>query len=203
MGPDEAIRVAEPAGEGPTARYMRRAAVELHAYISWGFVELLDGKLHNSASIAAPDGSLILTCRKINLWGNDFLWSKPGLEPPAVVQTDLGLVSVVVCRDVRDKIPDNIPRIATKGPPLFEGKRVDLVAMCVNWGKGGFPSTSWMEFVADNRCTAVIANRWGEEENGTFSQDFGHGGSAIVEPDWTVHTNGLKFNADCVVSVAL
>lgn len=203
LSADEAIRVAEPAGEGQTSKFMRRASVELNSYVAWGFIELLDGCLFNSASISGPDGSMLVTYRKINLWGNDFLWATPGISPPEVVMTELGLMSVVVCRDVRDKIPGNIPRTASKDPPLFDGKRVDIVAMCVNWGKGGFPSTSWMEFVADNKCTAVIANRWGEERNGTFCQDFGQGGSAIIESDWKVHTGGLKFGEDCVVSTAI
>jgi len=203
MNPEEAFKVAEPAIDGVTARFMRRTAVELKAYMVWGFVELKDGRLYNSVSVAAPNGSIILTSQKINLWGNDFLWAKPGIDPPPIIQTEFGLLSAIICRDVRDKIPANIPRIAAKDPHFFDGRKVDVVAMCVNWGKGGFPSTSWMDFVADNKCTAVIANRWGDEKNQTFTQDFGHGGSAIVEPDWTVHTGGLRFNEDCVVSAAI
>jgi hypothetical protein len=60
-----------------------------------------------------------------------------------------------------------------------------------------------MDFVANNGCTLVVANRWGEERNGSFSQDFGHGGSAVVEKDWTVHTGGLAFGEDCVVTAAI
>ena len=125
-----------------------------------------------------------------------------------MVKTPFGQTSLVVCRDLRDKIPSNIPRperIASGGPAMFDGQALDMVAACVNWGKGGFPPTSWMDFAADNRCTLVIANRWGVErvEEIGFEQDFGHGGSAIIQPDWTVHTGGLKFGEDCVVTAAL
>jgi predicted amidohydrolase len=153
-----------------------------------------------------PDGKLLAGYRKINLFGNDFLWAKSGDKPAQIAQTELGLMSVVICRDIRDKIPENIPRTASEGPPLFDGQRVELVAACANWGKGGFPANAWMDFVADNKCTLVLANRWGKEENdshGEYTQDFGQGGSCIIEPDWTVHIDGLKFRQDCVVTAAL
>lgn len=203
MNRDEAQEVAELATDGITARFMKRAASDFQSYVVWGFVESRGGALFNSASIAGPDGLVLATNAKLNLWGNDFLWASPGVEPPAIVRTDFGALSAIVCRDVRDKIPTSVPRTASKEPPLFQGKKVDVVAMCVNWGKGGFPSTSWMDFVVENGCTAVIANRWGEERNGSFVQDFGQGGSAIVLPDWRVRTDGLRFGEDCVVSAIL
>ena len=197
---DEAGRVCEKP-DGPTFRAMRGVALELKAYVAWGYVEYGEGgRLHNSSTMVDPRGNRITSCRKVNLWGNDFLWATPGEEAAEVVRTELGRTSIVVCRDLRDKVPQNIPRTASKEPPLFGGEAVDLVAACVNWGKGGFPSTSWMDFVANNACTLVVANRWGEERNGSFSQDFGHGGSAVVEKDWTVHTGGLAFGEDCVVT---
>jgi predicted amidohydrolase len=202
MSREEAGRVCERQ-DGPTFRAMRAAAQDLKAYVAWGYVELGEsGRLHNSAAMVDPDGSIVTRYRKVNLWGNDFLWATPGEVSAPIVRTELGRTSLVVCRDLRDKIPQNIPRTASskKEPPLFLEQPVDLVAACVNWGKGGFPSTSWMDFAANNACTLVVANRWGEEMNGSFSQDFGHGGSAIVEKDWTVHTGGLTFGDDCVVT---
>lgn len=202
LNKEDAARVCEKQ-DGPTFRYMSGVAQELKSYLSWGYVESDGSCLYNSASMVDPDGKLVSSYRKINLFSNDFLWSKPGESPAKVVKTDLGNISVVVCRDLRDRIPNNIPRISTRIPRMFDGKNVDIVAACVNWGKGGFPATQWMDFASDNGCTLVLSNRWGSESNGAFSQDFGAGGSIIIEPDWTVHTGGLKFGEDCLVTALI
>ena len=73
----------------------------------------------------------------------------------------------------------------------------------MNWGKSGYPSPSWMDFVADNKTTLIVANRWGEEEGSNgYKQDFGQGGSIIIEPDWKCHTGGMIFNSNCVVTAS-
>jgi len=196
---EQAGMVAERA-DGPTFRTMRAVAIELKAYVSWGYIEHDHGDLFNAATLVGPDGVLLSQYRKVNLWGNDFLWAKPGLNSAPIVQTELGRMSIVVCRDLRNKIPQNIPRTASKSVPLFDDQPIDIVAASVNWGKGGYPSTSWMDFAVDNGCTLVIANRWGEERNGKFTQDFGQGGSIIIEKNWTCHTGGASFGEDCVVT---
>ncbi len=197
LNTDQAAAVAEP-WDGPTMTSMRYFAVSADTHVAWGYVESdpATGLLHNSATLLSPDGVVIARHRKMNLWGNDFLWATPGSAPPPVVETELGMMSVIVCRDLRDRMP-KLPRTAS-----LYGDKPDVVAACTNWGEGGFPSTTWMDFVAENSCTMVVANRWGEETSGSFSQDFGHGGSAIIGRDWKVHTGGLKFGADCVVSAA-
>lgn len=202
---EEAIEVAE-LPDGPTFRKMRGVAVALSSFVSYGYLEIdtETGSLYNSASMIAPDGKVVSHYRKINGWGNDYLWYTPGADPARIAPTEFGDASVVVCRDLRDKIPTNIPGSnRSEESDLFRNKTVDIVAACVNWGKGGFPSTTWMDFVGDNKCTLVVANRWGIERNGGFEQDFGHGGSAIIDKHWKVHTDGLQFNADCVVSASL
>ncbi len=200
LNKDEASRVCE-ASDGPTFRFMRGVALELKAYVSWGYVETDGTHLYNSASLVGPDGKLLTSYRKVNLWGNDFLWATPGIASAPVVETDFGSTSIVVCRDLRNKIPQNIPRVAAKSIPLFSGQKLDLVAASVNWGKGGYPSTSWMDFATDEKCTLIIANRWGEELGSHgFKGEFGQGGSIIIEPDWTCHTGGVEFSKDCVVT---
>lgn len=204
LSAEEAILVSEP-WDGRTFKTMRSVANSLKAYIAWGYVEIDGDRLYNSATIVAPNGVVVCRYRKNNLWGNDFLWASPGRERPHVVDTELGKISVIVCRDLRDKIPTNLPRQASEGKSFFsESQSPDIVAACVNWGDGGFPSTKWMDFAADNKCNLVIANRWGEENsNNGFKQDFGKGGSIIIEPDWTTHTSGLKFNNNCVVTAVI
>jgi predicted amidohydrolase len=203
---DEAWPVAENLSDpanSPTFSSMKKIAIDLKSYVVWGFIESKGNTLCNSAALVGPDGNLITSYSKINLWGNDYLWATPGENAPDVVKTDIGNISIIVCRDIRDKIPDNIPRIAKSEPIFPEGQKIDIVAAPVNWGKSGFPSVSWMNFAANNNCTLVVANRWGEERNGDFKNDFGQGGSIIVEKTWVTHTDGLLFNQDCVVSTAL
>jgi predicted amidohydrolase len=200
---EEAAQVSESV-EGPTFEAMKRISQKLKCYIAWGYVEVdTAGKLYNSCSLVDPNGRLVESYRKMNLWGNDFLWATPGIDNPSVVNTELGLMSLVICRDLRDKNPTNIPRVASNSG-LFCGKKVEVVAACTNWGKGGgFPSTTWMDFAADNKCTLVVSNRWGEECNGSMVQDFGQGGSCVIDPTWKVHTGGLVFGSNCVVSAAI
>jgi predicted amidohydrolase len=198
---EEAANVAER-WDGPTFRNMRDAAVELEAYLAYGYLESDGSRLYNSATMIDPTGKVVCRYRKVNLWGNDFLWATPGSEIPPIVQTDFGTISTVICRDIRAKIPSNIPRVASS-VPFFAEEKPQFIAACTNWGKGGFPSTTWMDFATNNQCTLILANRYGVESNGAFSNDFGHGGSLIIEPNWKVHTKGLKFGENCVVSAAL
>jgi predicted amidohydrolase len=203
LGRDEAARVSE-AFDGPTFRAMRGVAVELKAYVAWGYVEVADGKLHNSCSMVGPDGALVSSYRKINLYSCDYLWATPGEESAPIVDTELGRTSVVICRDIRDKIPENIPRVA-KEKSLWRGKRVEIVAGMTNWGSGGgYPPVTFMNFAADNHCTLAVADRWGDENvPGTeFVSKFGTGKTAIITSKWDVHTGGMVHGADCVVSAA-
>jgi predicted amidohydrolase len=198
---NEVAQIAERF-DGPTFLAMRSIAIQAMAYVSWGYPEVDEnGSLYNSGSVVAPNGDLVTRYRKINLWGNDFFWAISGTEAAPIVQTDIGLLSLIICRDLRDKIPANIPRFGSEaGKRHYEGRRVDVVAASTDWGKGGFPANAWMDFAADNRCILAVANRWGEEKNASFIQDFGQGGSIIIEPNWKVHIGGLEFGANCVVS---
>lgn len=202
---EAAISVSE-SWDGKTFKSMRGVATTLKSYVAWGYVESDGSRLYNSATIVSPDGSVVCRYRKLNLWGNDFLWASPGTDPPRVVSTDIGLMSLAICRDIRNVVPALVPRRASddqgdSGGPLYGRERPEIVAACVNWGDGGFPPVKLMDFVASNRCTLAVANRWGVEESSHgFSQDFGLGGSVIIEPDWKVHTSGLEFGKDCVVT---
>jgi len=197
---EEAWKAAERF-DGPTFREMRGVATELSSYVVYGFLEADGDKLHNSSLIISPDGDIVSRYRKVNLWGNDFLWATPGTETPTVVNTDFGTLSHIICRDIRARIPSNIPRQAST--PFFKDIKPKYVATCANWGKGGFPSTTWMDFAANHKCNLIISNRYGQETNNNFTNDFGNGGSLIIQKDWKTHTNGLKFNSDCVVSARI
>jgi predicted amidohydrolase len=200
MTKDEAARVCEKQ-DGPTFRLMRGIALELKAYVSWGYIESDGTNLYNASTLVGPNGIILTSYRKVNLFSNDFLWATPGYTSAPVVETEFGNTSIVVCRDLRNKIPSNIPRLAANSVPLFGSQKLDLVAANVNWGKSGYPANSWMEFVADNHCTLMVSNRFGCEEGSyNYSQDFGQGGSIIIEPNWKCHIGGINFDNNCVVT---
>jgi predicted amidohydrolase len=202
---EEAARVAE-IFDGSTFKAMRAFAIRAKAYVTWGYPEADGtGRLYNSCTMVSPDGEIVTKYRKINLWGNDYFWATSGEEAAPIVQTEFGLTSVIICRDLRDKIPSNIPRLAAEsGKRHYEGRRVDIVAASTDWGKGGFPSTTWIDFATNNRCVLVVANRWGDEHGSySFVQDFGQGGIAVIEPGKKVHINGIQFSSDCVVTAVL
>lgn len=200
---DQASAVAERF-DGPTFDRMSSLARDIDSYVSWGYVEVgEDDRLYNSATMVNPDGEMVTSTRKINLYSTDFLWATPGIEPARVVDTEFGRTSIIICRDIRDQIPANIPRTASDRP-MFLGEKLQLVAACTNWGSGGgYPPTTFMDFVADNQCTMVVADRWGKEKNEGLSSEFGSGKTVIISADWRVHTGGMIHGQDCVVSQAL
>jgi predicted amidohydrolase len=177
-----------------TTRAMRILAETFQVHLVWGMVEKEGGTdfLFNSQVYVAPDGTWVRGA-KINRWGADFLWAKAGRANPPIVEIDddgkTRKVGLLVCRDVRDKKDDK------KWTSFYEKGDADIVCLSANWGDGGFPSVSWMEFVEDNDAVLIIANRYGKEG----PNDFGEGGSCIICPPDEVHCEGLTWNADCIV----
>lgn len=201
LGPDEAAMVAEPT-DGQTFQAFRRLAMMAEVYLAYGFVEDSGTDLHNSAQILSPSGEVVLHVRKCFLAGSDYLWATPSDEAPAIVETELGRMTAVVCRDLKDDPPGS--QEGAKGG-LFGGQPVDIVCGLTNWGKGFFPSSKWVEFAQGNECVLVVSNRWGYEVNeskkhGKYVSDFGDGGTCIISPDGRVHIGGLRFGEDCVVA---
>jgi len=179
--------------EGLTMRVMRRLAEAFNVHLVWGMVEEDPGTkfLHNSQVLLSPDG-FFTSYQKINRWGSDYLWSQPGLSNPPVAQIDLGgslvKVGLLICRDVRDKKDD-------KWSDFYEKGDADIVCLSANWGDGGFPAVSWMEFVEDNGTALIVSNRYGKE----CPNDFGEGGICVIQKDGFVHTDGLLWERDCIV----
>ena len=165
-----------------------RAAKRFGVYIVWGLAEREAGtdKLFNSQVLMTPDGTWE-SYRKVNFFGNDFLWAHEGRANPPVVATPHGKVGLLICRDVRDK--------STKLDSFYEKGDADIVAFSANWGKGGFPATHWMDFAKDNKVQLIVSNRYGLEVH----NDFGLGGSCVISPDGKVSCEGLVWGEDCIV----
>ena len=157
--------------------------------VVWGLIEKDPGsdKLYNSQVLITPTGKFI-SYRKINKWANDYLWASPGEANPPILEVDGKKIGLLICRDVRDKFDKD-------WSDFYEPGDADIVCLSANWGDGGFPAVSWMEFAKDNKMTLIVANRYGQEQN----NNFGEGGVCVVYPDQRVVCDGLRWNADCIV----
>jgi len=169
-------------------------AKEYDAHLAWGLVEkdFGTGNLHHTQVLMCPDGSFE-SHRKVNFFGNDFLWATEGrANPPIREILDRNgkpwKVGLLVCRDVRDKKDD-----AWKA--FYEVGDADIVVLSANWGDGAFPATPWIEFARDNDAWLVVSNRYGKE----VPNDFGEGGVCVVSPKGKVQCEGLQWSQDCIV----
>lgn len=187
---EELIDSGRP-GSGPS-RSMQvygTLAQKLGVTIVWGVMEKNTGagKLYNSQVLISPDGSWIFY-RKINKWGNDYLWATSGESNPPIHMVEGKKVGLLICRDVRDRYDDDWKDFYEKGD-------ADIVCLSANWGDGGFPAVGWIDFAKDNNVILVVSNRYGQEEN----NNFGEGGVCVVFPDERVACEGLRWSEDCIV----
>lgn len=184
---EEARAFAEPVISGRTSRAMTDLCASLDVHVAYGFMEAGDdGKLYNGQALVGPEG-VRSSCRKLNHWGNDYLWASAGTVSPPVVVVEGRRVGLLICRDVRDK-SDSLSDI-------YEPGDADVIAYSSNFGDGAFPSGSWVRFAKRNRVHFVVSNRYGREEN----NDFGEGGICVIHPDGRVHCRGVEWSKPCIV----
>ncbi len=206
MGASEANQVAQDvskmgSGFRLTLDWFQELSISLNAPIVFGFVRKEGGELFNSQMMVFPQEQRPVVYDKANSFANDHLWATPGYDRPKVVdwthirplgprtQTSATFtIGGLICRDICNE--------SKADEELYQKDEVDIVAFSANWGAGGFPAASWVEFAKDQNCWLVVANRYGTERN----NDFGFGGSCIISPSGKVHCGGLKFKEDCVIS---
>lgn len=192
MGNEDVAPFAEvlSASSGSFA-VLSKLARDLGVAIVWGLPtkDAGTGEFHNSQVYVGPTGDYVVY-HKVNPFGNDYLWATPGrANPPVIRCVATGRkVGLLICRDIRDKKDDN-------WSSFYEPGDADIVAFSAAWGDGGFPATTWMEFVANNRVALVVSNRYGQET----CNNFGEGGSCIVLPSGKVQCKGLRWSEDCIV----
>lgn len=184
---EEARPFAESAEEGRTSQTMMNLCSRFDVYVAYGFMAVDDdGKLYNCQNLVGPQG-VKASCRKLNQFGNDWLWATAGTESPPVVTIDGQRVGLMICRDIRDKT-DSLSA-------LYEPGDADVIAYSSNFGNGAFPSGSWIKFAKKNKVHMIVANRFGRETN----NDFGEGGICIIAPDGKVNCRGLEWSKPCIV----
>jgi 5-aminopentanamidase len=148
-----------------------------------GFCELgEDSKLYNSAVMVDADG--VIACyRKTHLWDREKLIFTPGDVVPSVVQTEHGVIAVMVCYDL--EFGEVTRRVALD--------RVELIAAPVNWPlfprpEGEHPGEviTAMSTARTNRVAVACCDRAGVERGQQWTE-----GTAIIDPDgWIVASAG-------------
>lgn len=190
MSAEDALPYAENLSrDSESMRRFGDLAREHDVAIAWGVMEeSSSGQLHNSQVLVTPSDHVV--CRKLNQWGNDYLWAEVGKESPPIIEFQGKRLGTLICRDIRDKGP--------KGSALtdfYEEGDADIVCFSANFGSGAFPSGTWINFARDNQVFLACSNRYGREAN----NDFGEGGICIIEPCGKVHCQGLEWSRPCVV----
>ena len=168
-------------------------AQRFNAHIVFGYVELHEGKLYNSAAVVGPQG-LVGNCRKHNLWGSDNLWAESAEDLHPVIITRAGRTGVLICRDVMNNYRDTYKFYKSESRFYRKGS-VDTVALLTNWGSDyGYPDSSWVELAEETGANVVVSNRVGKERDLNFK-----GGSCIIDRSKKVWTHGSSFTEAAVV----
>lgn len=168
-------------------------ARKFNCNIVFGYPEIYEGKLYNSAAVVGPTG-LIGNSQKHNLWGSDNLWAQPSEQMHPVITTEIGRLGVLVCRDVMNRYRESY-KFFNPDHRFYKKGSVDTIALLTNWGTGfGFPDSSWVELSEQTDANVIISNRVGKERDLKFK-----GGSCIVDRERKVWTNGSSFTESAVV----
>ena len=171
----EALGLATSAADSVTLRQWCSLAGEHQLVIAGGFCELgADGRLYNSAAVVDASGTRAVY-RKAHLWDKEKLVFTPGDAPPAVVDTALGRVALMICYDL--EFPEWVRLAALDG--------ADLIAAPVNWPSASRPAGERPAEVikaqaaaATNGVFVAVADRCRTERGVSWIS-----GSVIVGPD--------------------
>lgn len=145
-----------------------------------GFAELDDDDvLRNSAFVVSsePDGAPASRAvyRKAHLWDGENELFVPGGQPPAVIETPLGRIGVVICYDL--EFPEWVRTVALQG--------IDVLCAPTNWPAAPRPAgerpievTRAQASASIDRIFVAVCDRVGTERGVEWV-----GGSAVIHPD--------------------
>jgi predicted amidohydrolase len=170
----EALALAEPIPDGPSARVLVDLAQDLGIYLVAGFAERDGDALFNSSILTGPRG-YVGRYRKVHLWDNENTIFSPGDAGLPVFDTDLGRVGMLICYDAW--FPEAFRALALQG--------ADVVCLPTNWvpipgQREGAPAMalSLCQAAAHvNSIHVLAADRVGVERGQSFI-----GQSALVGP---------------------
>lgn len=189
---EEAMQVAQTKDGYQTAAF-EGIARKFGCHIVFGYAELSEGKLYNSAAIVGPNG-LAGNTQKHNLYGSDQLWAQPSEQVAPVIITPAGRLGVLICRDASNRYRESYV-FHQPGQRFYQQGQVDTIALLTNWGAAyGYPDSAWVELVEETRANVVVSNRVGKERDMKYK-----GGSCVIDRDRRIWTNGSSFTEAAVV----
>jgi len=190
--PSEAMQCAQTRDGYQTAAF--KTITKNHNWgIVFGYVELRDGLLYNSAAIVGPRG-LEGNVQKHNLWGSDYLWACPSECVDPVTITRAGRLGSLICRDVINNYRNTYKFFNQKNRFYRQGS-VDTLALLTNWsGEHSYPDNLWVELSEQTGANVIVSNRLGRERGLSYN-----GGSCVIDRNRKVWTNGSSFNDECIV----
>jgi predicted amidohydrolase len=164
-----AARSAAVTVNGSEVTMVAEAAAALGIYVVFGFLELTDTALHNTAMLVGPQGTRGVY-RKTHLphIGAD-RFVTAGENGPVLVETRLGVVGLSVCYDLR--FPEWARCLALGG--------ADIIANPTNWPAPAERVAKLFTRVraAENHVFIIAANRGDQEHGAEFI-----GCSQIIDP---------------------
>jgi N-carbamoylputrescine amidase len=168
-------------------------ARQYNCHVVLGYVELLEGKLYNSAVVIGPTG-ICANYQKHNLWANDYLWAQSSESINPTVVTRAGRLGALICRDADNNYRKSY-KFYQESAKFYKKGSVDTIALLTNWASpAGHPDSSWVELAEQTCANVVVANRVGKERDLSFK-----GGSCIITRSKNVYTHGSSFLNEAVV----
>jgi len=168
-------------------------AKKFNCHVVFGYVELCEGKLYNSAAIVGPNG-LVGNSQKHNSWGSDSLWATQSECLAPVIITPVGRLGALVCRDVMNNYRESY-KFYKSEQRFYKKSSVDTIALLTNWGADfGYPDNSWIELAEETCANVIVSNRVGKERDMKYK-----GGSCVIDRNRRVYTHGSNFNESAVV----
>lgn len=166
----EAIRTFSEPADGPTRRAIAQLAREFSMAIAWGFPEQDGDTRYNSAQLVGPDGSSLLTYRKVHLWADyEKRLFTPGPFPGAPAEWNGWRIAFSICYDT--EFPELVRRQTLAGADLL------LAPTALGAGVSFIPDAMVPVRAVENCIFIAFCNRAGKEGDLTY-----HGGSSVLSP---------------------
>lgn len=173
--------------DGYQTQALHEIARSLNVYISFGYVELSESKLYNSAAVVGPAG-VVANVRKNNLRGSDYLWATPGCGQFPVVVTPFGRLGVLICKDVTNEQRKSHPAY-DPNLKFYHPGSVDTIALHTSHAVNSTgPDSEWMELAESLRCNIVVGTRSGVEDGVKFN-----GGSCVIDKTLKIWNESSNF----------
>lgn len=182
---------------GSQTAVMVQVAARTGCHIVFGYVELCDGVLYNSAAVVGPYG-LEANVRKHNLWGNDHFWASPSNDLMPIVTTLAGRLGVLIGNDAMNNHRLTYDLYVPENRFYYKGS-VDVIATLTNWNEGfvqpvNYPSDEWIRLAESTKACIIVSNTVFPE-----AVDSLHGGSCVIDKGMHVQKDGSSFLEPTIV----